>query len=1171
MRLRRLDLTRFGAFTGLSIDFDAAASAPDLHLIYGPNEAGKSTLRAAINDLLFGIPVQSDYAFLHDYKAMEVGGTLETGGQSVAWRRLKRRKDDLVTHDSRPANRALLDAALGGMDRETFELMFSLDSETLKRGGEELYRSRGRLGEALFAATSGLSSISARLDEVRGEAEAFFKPRGKKQRLGDLKRELEEVDAQLKEVAVSAPQYRKLVETHRDAQAAHAAAKREAETVRKRLKQIERWQGAMRDWAKLRMARERLAPLCDTPEIPDETGARIRELGEQAHRLRRDLEQAERQLARLSEQRDALAPDETLLTEAARVDRLIRLEDRYKEARDSLPAAEADLAAERGRIGAALETLGVDPTGDPRGLLLPAPLAGQFDEMIRAHDGVTAALETAKAEANKARDTVAELAEGLKALGDAVDPAVIHQLRAAARETRTVMDSTDLEAAVDAAEGKRNEAFGALAPWTGTADALRALTKPDAGQLAHLAEEQAALTETRDQAERQRREYTARAARLREKMAALKQATGVLSDDELRRKREARDNAWGTHRAAIDEGALGAIAGTADVFEAAMAADDAARTQREAHRDVAAQLRQLAIDAAEAEAAAARIAHERDAANESLAALQARVDETATALGLPAGWLPEQVAAWLDARKLALTAHDEWMALQARLETQQKTRTELQKRLSAALAEMSAGPVDGMDLPALLDFAETAAQTAQAREVKREQRREEYARARAQLQARQRRLDEATAARDDWNARWRALLGQCWLGTDGIERRPGEVRDTLRLLDGLRGAVERAETLARDIERWRKTEADFLSLCRAVCAATQTPLDETDPAKALAMLGARLDMARDQRAKREQTEREIAHLDESLSQARQALETVEGELAGFCDRFGAASLEALDAAIDRAREKTAIKHDTAEREENLRAAFDGRPLAEIERELGGCDTDELAADAQALSDEIAARDERVQQLYHAMKKAEEQVEAVGSDEKAAELTETRRSLLLEIEDETQRYLRLMAGVAAAEAALRLYRDKHRSEMMLNAAQRFRRITGGRFTDLVSQPGDNAEVLIAILSGGGSKKVEELSDGTRDQLYLALRMAGYQEYAATREPLPFIADDIMQSFDDDRARASFEMLADVARMGQVIYLTHHAHLCDLAREAVGGAVTIHELPPPDAAKVMSAPA
>jgi len=1168
MRVRRLDLTRFGVFTGHALDFGAAGDAPDLHIIHGPNEAGKSTLRAALSDLLFGIPAQSDFAFLHDYKAMEIGGTLETGGQSVAWRRLKRRKDDLISGDDQPANRALLDAALGGMDRETFELMFSLDGETLKKGGEELYRSRGRLGEALFAATSGLSSISAKLDEVRGEAEAFFKPRGKKQRLSDLKRELEQVDAALKEVAVSAPQYRKLIEARKEARAAHAEAKQEAEALRKRLKQIERWQGAMRDWAMLRIKRENLAPLRDVPEIPDETAVRIHELVEQAARLHRDIEQGETELDRLTRERDALAPDETMLGEAERIDRLIRLEDRFNEARDRLPGREADLAGERARISMTLERLGVDPAGDPRALLLPAPLAGKFDALLRSHEGVTATAQTAKQEAEKARDALAELKEGLKTLGDPVDAAVMHQLRTAAREARDVVNIAHLEETSNSALAARDEALAALAPWTGTADALRALITPDTGQLAHLAEERATLIETRDQAERQREEQTTRAARLREKMAALKKATGVLSDDELSDKRDARDTAWGAHRAAIEEGALGAIAGTADAFEAAMAIDDAARTQREAHRDEAAQLRQLAIDVAEAEAAATRTANERDAANEALTALQASVDEISATLGLPAGWAPAQIEDWLDRRKQAIAKQENCSDLQARLEAQQTARTELQKRLSAALSETSAGPVDGIDLPALLDFAEAVAQTSEAREVKREQRREEYARAKAQCKARERRLDEATAAQAAWTARWRELLGQCWLGAEGMERQPGEVRGMLALLDDLRGGVERAQTLEQDISRWRRLEADFLALCSDVCAATGTALDETNPGNALTALREGLDVARDQRAKREQTAGEIARLQENLNRARRERETINGELASLCERFGAVDVDALSAAIASAREKAAITRDIAEREETLRAAFDGQPVAEIEQELSGCDADELAADAQALEGEIAARDDRLKHLYYDMKKAEEQVGAVGADEKAAELGERRRLVLLQIEEETGRYLRLMAGVAAAEAALRLYRDKHRSAMMLNAAQRFRRITGGRFTDLQARPDKDGETLVAIKADGGSLLVDGMSDGTRDQLYLALRMAGYQEYAATREPLPFIADDIMQSFDDDRARAAFAMLADISRMGQVIYLTHHAHLRDLARETVDG-VTIHELPAPGAAAPVAA--
>jgi uncharacterized protein YhaN len=52
-------------------------------------------------------------------------------------------------------------------------------------------------------------------------------------------------------------------------------------------------------------------------------------------------------------------------------------------------------------------------------------------------------------------------------------------------------------------------------------------------------------------------------------------------------------------------------------------------------------------------------------------------------------------------------------------------------------------------------------------------------------------------------------------------------------------------------------------------------------------------------------------------------------------------------------------------------------------------------------------------------------------------------------------------------------------------------------------------------------------------------------------MPFLADDIMETFDDDRAAAAFAALAEMGRAGQVIYLTHHRHLCDIARRAVPG--------------------
>ena len=98
----------------------------------------------------------------------------------------------------------------------------------------------------------------------------------------------------------------------------------------------------------------------------------------------------------------------------------------------------------------------------------------------------------------------------------------------------------------------------------------------------------------------------------------------------------------------------------------------------------------------------------------------------------------------------------------------------------------------------------------------------------------------------------------------------------------------------------------------------------------------------------------------------------------------------------------------------------------------------------------------------------------------------------------------------------------------------------------------------MASDGASKLASELSKGTRFQLYLALRVAGYEEFVSTRRPVPFIADDILETFDDGRAEETFKVFSDMARSGQVVYLTHHKHLIDIARQ-VCPSVALHELP------------
>jgi uncharacterized protein YhaN len=73
----------------------------------------------------------------------------------------------------------------------------------------------------------------------------------------------------------------------------------------------------------------------------------------------------------------------------------------------------------------------------------------------------------------------------------------------------------------------------------------------------------------------------------------------------------------------------------------------------------------------------------------------------------------------------------------------------------------------------------------------------------------------------------------------------------------------------------------------------------------------------------------------------------------------------------------------------------------------------------------------------------------------------------------------------------------------------------------------------------------MSSGTRDQLFLALRLATLEGYLDRSEPMPFVVDDILVNFDDERARAALELLAKLSERTQVLLFTHHGRVREQA--------------------------
>ena len=76
--------------------------------------------------------------------------------------------------------------------------------------------------------------------------------------------------------------------------------------------------------------------------------------------------------------------------------------------------------------------------------------------------------------------------------------------------------------------------------------------------------------------------------------------------------------------------------------------------------------------------------------------------------------------------------------------------------------------------------------------------------------------------------------------------------------------------------------------------------------------------------------------------------------------------------------------------------------------------------------------------------------------------------------------------------------------------------------------------------------------------IQLRIGAIEDYLERADALPFVADDLFINFDDDRAAAGFRLLAELSQKTQVLFFTHHRHLVDIARHALGASVNLFTL-------------
>jgi len=281
----------------------------------------------------------------------------------------------------------------------------------------------------------------------------------------------------------------------------------------------------------------------------------------------------------------------------------------------------------------------------------------------------------------------------------------------------------------------------------------------------------------------------------------------------------------------------------------------------------------------------------------------------------------------------------------------------------------------------------------------------------------------------------------------------------------------------------------------------------------------------------------------------------------LCTQAGCIEPEDLAEIERRSTEKQQALRDREKLETRIREDGVGLDLEALFAECDGVVGDQISGEISVLRADGDETETRIEQLMSSRATLNAEFDGLMAQNQAADSMQEAANVEAEIAVAVEAYVGLTVQEALLRQAIDLYRDRNQGPILKRAKDLFAELTDGVYTGLRADSNEKGEpILIAEHRTRGSLDVVALSDGTVDPLYLALRLAVVQEHNASREPLPFVADDLLLNLDDTRAQAALRTLAKIAAASQVLFFTHHAHMVDLARAVVPRTILVeHRLP------------
>lgn len=1177
MRIDRLDLLSYGHLRGQSLDL----SQPDsgLTLVLGPNEAGKSTTLRAITALLFGIDRRNTDDHRMGRESLRIGAAVRDGASDgreeileVVRQGLTRAP--LVTPEGEALDEALLAAMFGGVERSLFTALFCIDHDELHERSVELLDPEADIGRLIFSASLGASTLSGVLRGLEAQADGLFRPRGSNQSVARALSQARDLKRRERELRIRSRDYeraeRDLARLEKEADGLQASAAR----LRARERHIERLLLALPKLAKRGAVREQLDELAREGLVQSATWAVA--VGE-ARDCLADAEAESRRAvaaqARVQNRIAALPAASQLIVGAQRFDDLLKGVERYRKDRDDLPGLSGELTAGEAALAGLLERLGVDEGNARR--VTDAQLA-TIGELANARGALDTRLTSSREEVDALAASIEVAKRELRDLPETPEVSTLEPVVAVARSYLERERQIGRERAeVDALAGDVEAGVRRLGLEVASAAGIESLPAPTSAVLRDHREALAALDQRRNALKQAMEGLDRRAEDLRDRRTVLISGQPVPDADAVEGSRARRDEGWSLVRRAWLSGEVDVQAverwsagrPLEDAFEDSLHDTDYRADERFAAAEQLAGLAQIDADLGELEEERRGLQTEQ----ESVDADAYRLDEAWASCWRATGVTPTSVGAaeeWLSQLAEVQRAAAQRRQRRASLEETISEVTAQREAVVAALPRIATPPAT---LALAIEQADIVLNAARSSEEASRAKRQVVQQGEASLPLRQEAVQRAQAALDTWTRDWATALIPLGLpASTGL----AAGRETVALLRDYRARLAALETLRGRVEGIKHDMSAYASRVRDLLEEIAPNLLAFEVDQAIEELKPQLDEARSRTDERRVLLDQLETEQEAVAQAEREVVEAGIGIRNLCDEAGLGKEADLAREQERASHHARLDGELREIEDDLLQQCGGLTVEDLVAAVAseGDSEDELRAMQDVVTQDLSAAEEAVTEANRAVGDARTKLKSLVSEGEAAALEQEAELEFAVVAAHVGEFARVALAAEILRRVVADYSQRNQGPILELAAGNFVVLTDGAFTDLQVDIDGERQLLLARRKNGEVLHLTELSEGTVDQLYLALRLAGLEHHIglATHFP-PVILDDLLVNFDDERAASALRLFARIGQQAQVLLFTHHRHLRDLAEQVLpADQLHVAELAPRDHSAPSEAP-